>query len=58
MTPEHLGELIALGREIKWALNDSEHAVHPTDPRLNGIYGTIWFDDLGDVERRRCTSAT
>ena len=23
-------------------------ACRPTDPRLNGIYGTIWFDDLGD----------
>jgi hypothetical protein len=41
VTPAHLGEFIALGREIKWALNDSEHAVHPTDPRLSGIYGTI-----------------
>ena len=50
VTPDHLGELIALGREIKWALDDTEHAVHPTDPRLNGIYGTIWFDDLGDTE--------
>jgi proline racemase/trans-L-3-hydroxyproline dehydratase len=49
VTPEHLGELIALGREIKWALNETEHAVHPTDPRLNGIYGTIWFDELGDA---------
>jgi proline racemase len=50
VTPEHLDALIALGREIKWALNGSEHAVHPTDPRLNGIYGTIWFDELGDAE--------
>jgi proline racemase len=49
VTPEHLGELIALGREIKWALNDTEHAVHPTDERLNGIYGTIWFDELGEL---------
>ncbi len=48
VTPEHLGDLITLGREIKWALNDSEHARHPTDPRLSGIYGTIWFDELGD----------
>jgi proline racemase len=55
--PERLGELIALGREIKWALNDTEHAVHPTDPRLSGIYGTIWVDDLGDAPGR-CTSAT
>lgn len=50
VTPEHLGQLIALGREVKWALNDSEHAVHPDDPRLSGIYGTIWFDDLGDTD--------
>src|SRR3954468_17480015 len=48
VTPEHLGDLIALGREIKWALNDSSHAVHPTDPRLNGVYGTILYDELGD----------
>jgi proline racemase len=47
--PQHLGELIALGREIKWALGDTEHAVHPTDPRLTGIYGTIWVDELGDA---------
>ena len=47
VTREHLADLIALGREIKWALDDSEHAVHPTDPRQNGVYGTIWFDDLG-----------
>jgi proline racemase len=49
VTPEHLGDLIALGREIKWALNDAEQAVHPTDPRLSGIYGTIWFDELDDA---------
>ncbi len=48
VTPEHLGDLIALGREIKWALDDSAHAVHPTDPRLNGVYGTILYDELGD----------
>ena len=50
VTPERLGELISLGREIKWALDDSEHAVHPTDPRLDGVYGTIWYDELGDTD--------
>ena len=50
VTPHHLGDLIALGREIKWALNDTPYAVHPTDPRLDGIYGTIWFDELGDTD--------
>ena len=29
VTPERLGELIALGRETKWALGGSEHAQHP-----------------------------
>jgi proline racemase len=48
VTPEHLGDLIGVGREIKWALDDSDHAKHPSDPRLNGIYGTIWFDELGE----------
>jgi len=49
VTPDHLGDLIALGREIKWALNDSGHAAHPSDARLDGIYGTIWYDELGDT---------
>jgi proline racemase len=48
VAPEHLAELIALGREVKAALAGTEHAVHPTDHRLDGVYGTIWFDDLGD----------
>ena len=50
VTPDRLVDLVGLGREIKWALNEEEVAVHPTDPRLNGIYGTIWFDDLGDTD--------
>ena len=49
MCPGDLGDLIALGREIKWALNDSDHAAHPSDARLDGVYGTIWYDELGDT---------
>ena len=45
VTPAHLGELIALGREISRALDGSLHARHPDDPRQNGIYGTIWVDE-------------
>ena len=48
VTPSSYADLIAVGREIKWALDPV--AVHPTDPRLNGLYGTILYDDLGDVE--------
>jgi proline racemase len=46
--PAAYGELIALGREVKAALSATEHARHPTDDRLSGIYGTIVYDDLGD----------
>ncbi|WP_448624987.1 proline racemase family protein [Geodermatophilus sp. URMC 64] len=45
--PTHYQDLIALGREVKWALNDTDHATHPDDPRLSGIYGTILHEDLG-----------
>ncbi|MEU1687834.1 proline racemase family protein [Micromonospora sp. NPDC005707] len=45
--PAHYGELLALGREIKWKLNGTEWARHPSEPRLDGIYGTILFEDLG-----------
>ncbi|WP_245570937.1 proline racemase family protein [Glaciibacter superstes] len=47
---EHSERLRAVGREIKWALNDSELARHPDDDRLSGVYGTIIFDDLGDTD--------
>ncbi|MGO3153354.1 MAG: proline racemase family protein [Galactobacter sp.] len=47
ITPDNHHELINLGREIKWALNDADVARHPLDDRLSGIYGTILFEDLG-----------
>lgn len=45
--PDRVQDLIALGREVKRALDDSEHARHPSDERLNGIYGTVLYDDFG-----------
>ena len=45
--PDDYAELIAIGREIKWLLNDADVARHPTDDRLSGIYGTIIVEDLG-----------
>ncbi len=47
VVPEHVTDLIAVGREIKWLLNDTAYAKHPFDDRLSGIYGTILYDDLG-----------
>ncbi|MGF2950052.1 proline racemase family protein [Microbacterium alcoholitolerans] len=47
--PTHTTDLIAIGREIKWALNEHP-AAQLADPRLSGVYGTILFDDLGRTE--------
>jgi proline racemase len=47
VTPTNYAALTAIGREIKWILNDTKWSHHPSDPRLNGIYGTILYDDLG-----------
>lgn len=49
VTPAHYPELLAIGREVKWALNETQWAKHPSDSRLDGIDGTILFDDLGDI---------
>ena len=55
--PQRLGDLIALGREIKWALDDTEHAAHPTDARLSGVYGASGARTSA-TSTDRCTSAT
>jgi proline racemase len=47
VTQEHLPQLIALGREIRRLLNDSPYVQHSSDPRLSGVYGTIFYEDLG-----------
>ena len=46
--PGNIDTLIAAGREIKWALDGSADAQHPSDDRLSGVYGTILYDDLGE----------
>ncbi|MFF2495048.1 proline racemase family protein [Agromyces sp. NPDC058064] len=49
VTPAHTTELIRLGREIKWALNDHP-AAQLDDERLSGVYGTILVDELGRTD--------
>ncbi len=52
MTPEHLGDLIALGREVKWALAGSEHARLPAGSvlRHDSIVGSTFTGTvLGSV---------
>jgi proline racemase len=68
---EALPELIRTGREIKAALDGTDVAVHPDDPRLSGIYGTVIHEELapgrhrnvvvfadGEVDRSPTGSAT
>lgn len=71
ISPDDYRDLIALGREVKEALNEHELAQHPDDDRLSGVYGTILFEALspqhqrnvtifahGEVDRSPCGSGT
>ena len=46
VTPQHLPDLIAVGREVRNTLNAQSAATHPSDPRLSGIYGTVFVEDV------------
>ncbi|MEU6742902.1 proline racemase family protein [Streptosporangium sandarakinum] len=54
-TPGHLTALIALGRAVKAALAGHPAARHPEDERLSGIYGVIFYDELGPGHQRNVT---
>jgi proline racemase len=49
VSPSSYPRLLQAGRAVKRALEDTPWASHPSDPRLSGIYGTILYDDLGDI---------
>ncbi|RPK89943.1 Proline racemase [Streptomyces sp. ADI98-10] len=50
--PGDVTALIAAGREIRDALNAADAAEHPGDPRLSGVYGTVFTEEAGaPVER-------
>ena len=46
--PQDLPRLIALGREIKAALEAEHEIVHPQEPELRDVYGVIFWQDEGD----------
>jgi proline racemase len=48
--PAHVTKLLAVGTEVTSLLRESPYARHPTDTRLNGIYGTILFDELAETD--------
>ena len=53
--PDDLTSLIAAGREIKAAVNETPVARHAADDRLSGIYGTIIYEEIGPLHQRNVT---
>jgi proline racemase len=47
--PAELPRLIALGREIKAALEAAHEIVHPAEPELRDVYGVIFWQDEGEA---------
>ncbi|HJR45833.1 MAG TPA: proline racemase family protein [Actinomycetota bacterium] len=52
--PKNLTRLIEVGREVKAAVMRDHDVVHPDEPRLRDIYGTIFFERLEDAGERLC----
>ena len=46
--PRNLDRFIALGRSVKDALQNGPRIEHPLEPELNGLYGVIFFEHLGE----------
>jgi proline racemase len=47
-----LAALIAVGRRVRHELDATDVARHPSDERLSGIYGTVFYDELGPLHQR------
>lgn len=71
VAPGDLTALIARGRQIKADLAGHPASLHPSDDRLSGIYGVIFYEELepgrqrnvtvfadGEVDRSPCGSGT
>src|SRR6478672_7229504 len=52
VAPEDLPELIAAGRAVKRELDGTDVARHPDDDRLSGIYGTVFYEQVGPLHQR------
>ena len=64
--PATVSEFIALGREIKAAIEAEREVVHPVEPELRDIYGVIFVEGRrnvavfadGEIDRSPCGSGT
>lgn len=48
--PDDLPDLIRTGRQIRNGLNAAGAAEHPSDPRLSGVYGTIFTEGVDPTD--------
>ncbi len=48
VAPERVGELVRLGMEVKRAVGAALDPVHPDEPELRGVYGTIISSPAGE----------
>ena len=53
VTPADLADLTRIGREIRRAVDPLPCVRHPTDDRLSGCYGTIWWEDVHAPSEQR-----
>jgi proline racemase len=47
VTPSHVNDFIALGREIKAAVESEHEVVHPLEPEFRDVYGVIFWEETG-----------
>ncbi len=50
VSADNVGRFVAVAREMKGVLAANPAVIHPEDDRLSGLYGTIFFEDLGATE--------
>ncbi|WP_084958229.1 proline racemase family protein [Thermoactinospora rubra] len=55
VAPSDLVPLIAAARAVKAGLAGHPATEHPADPRLSGVYGVIFYDELGPGHQRNVT---
>lgn len=50
VAPSNLAKVIAAAHQISAALADHPGVHHPVDPRLKGVFGTIFHEPMGSAE--------
>jgi proline racemase len=53
ITPGNAARFAAMGREIAMVLRDNKAVVHPTDHRLSGLGGTLFYEQLDPAGSER-----